>query len=196
MREPDFASAVALCCKIHYANANMAAEMAAIVAALGSDNTTHDRTIEAPAAGSALVIAPPNGIAAPTAGWSTRFGNDIRLLINEAKGGNLNNSQIISGLDDALGVVHKPGVIDVPYASANASPPIVGTVVSVTNGNWTGAPTGYAYQWKRDGTTNLGTAANYTLVSADIGGHLITCVVTATNAQGSTVAPPSNAIST
>jgi hypothetical protein len=197
MREPDFAAEVALCCKIHYANVNQAAEMAAITAALATDNTTHDRTIEAPAAGSALVIGEVNGIAAPTAGWHTRFGNDIILLINEAKGAGLNNSQIISGLDDALGVIHKPGVIDVPYASANASPPIVGTVVSCTNGNWTGAPTGYTYQWTRDGT-NIGaaTAATNTLVSADIGGNLIRCVVTATNAQGSTIGPPSNAIGT
>ena len=196
MREPDFAGAAALCCKIHYANANLAAEMAAISAALGTDTTTHDRTIEAPAAASALVIAPPNGLVAPAAGWRSGFGNDILLLVNEAKGGNLSNSQIISGLDDALGVVHKPAVVDLPYASANAEPPVVGTVVTCTQGNWTGAPTSYTYQWKRDGATNLGAAASYTLVAADIGGHLITCIVAATNAQGSTVAPPSNAIST
>jgi hypothetical protein len=184
MREPDFACEVALCCKIHYANTNQQTEMAAIVTALGSDNTTHDATIEARSA--ALTIGPAQ----------SRFQNDLLLLVNQAKGGNLSNSQIISGLDDALGVVHAPGVIDIPFASANATTPIVGTVVSVTNGNWTGAPTGYAYQWKRDGTTNLGTAASYTLIAADIGGHQIACVVTATNANGSTAAPPSNAIGT
>jgi hypothetical protein len=186
MREPDFAGEVRICCAIHYANPNQATEMAAIAAALGTDNTTHDATIEARAA--ALTIREPPA--------NSRFQNDILLLVNQAKGGNLNNSQIISGLDDALGVAHKPGVIDIPYASANASPPVVGTQVSVTNGNWTGAPTSYTYQWKRDGTTNLGTAASYTLVSADIGGHQITCVVTAVNATGSTAAPPSNAIGT
>ncbi len=185
MREPDFAADVSLCCKIHYANPNQLTEMAAIVTALGSDNTTHDATIEARAA--ALTIGPAN----------TRFQNDLILLINEAKGGNLNNSQIISGLDDALGVVHKPGVIDIPYASANASPPIVGTVVSCTTGNWTGTPTSYTYQWTRDGATiAAATAASYTLVSADIGGHQIRCVVTAVNATGSTAAPPSNAVLT
>lgn len=184
MREPDFAGDVAICTKIHYANANQATEMAAIVTALGSDATTHDATIEARSA--ALTIGPSN----------TRFQNDILLLVNAAKAGNLSNSQIISGLDDAMGVLHKPGLIDIPHASANASPPIVGTVVSVTNGNWNGAPTGYTYQWKRDGSTNLGTAATYTLISADIGGHAITGVVAATNAQGTTVAPPSNAIQT
>ena len=185
MREPDFAGEVAICTKIHYANVNQATEMAAIVTALGSDNTTHDATIEARAA--ALTIGPAN----------TRFQNDLILLVNQAKAGNLNNNQIISGLDDALGVVHKPGVIDIPYASANASPAVVGTVVTVTNGNWTGAPTSYTYAWQRSGVAIGGaTAASYTLVSADIGGKQIACVVTAVNANGSTAAPPSNAIGT
>jgi hypothetical protein len=179
---------------IHRFNTNAAAEIAAIVAALASDNTAHDQTIEARSA--VLTVGAPNGLIAPAAGWKSRLGNDVILLINAGKGGNLNNSQIISAIDDAVGVAHAPAVINTPYASANASPPIVGTVVSVTTGNWTGSPTGYTYQWKRDGATNLGTSASYTLIAADIGGHQISCVVTATNATGSTAAPPSNFIST
>jgi hypothetical protein len=209
MREPDFAAEVALLYNstgavsayggssvtgIHKWNTNAAAEFAALVAAVGSDATSHDQTIETRSL--ALTLGPPNGLVAPAAGWKSRLGNDMILLINEAKGAGLSNSQIIAGIDDAVGVAHAPGLIDIPYASANASPPIVGTVVSVTNGNWTGSPTSYTYQWKRDGTTNLGTAATYTLVSADIGGHQITCVVTAVNATGSTAAPPSNAVAT
>ena len=179
---------------IHKWATNAVAEITAIVTALGADATVHDQTIEARAA--ALTAGEPNGIVAPAAGWKSHLGNDLILLINAAKGGGLSNSQIISGIDDAVGVAHAPAVIDVPYAQANAKPPVVGTVCSVTNGNWTGSPTGYAYQWKRDGATNLGTAANYTLVAADIGGHQIGCVVTATNATGSTAAPISNQIST
>jgi surface protein len=69
---------------------------------------------------------------------------------------------------------------------------VVGNVLSTTNGTWTGSPTSYAYQWKR-GATNIGTNANtYTLVNADAG-QSITCVVTATNAGGSTPAT-SNAV--
>ena len=64
-REPDLAGEVALLyCNtgptsafggsnvtgIHKWNTNAGAEIAAIVAALGSDNTTHDQTIEARAA--------------------------------------------------------------------------------------------------------------------------------------------------
>ena len=63
----------------------------------------------------------------------------------------------------------------------------VGDVLTTTNGTWTGSPTSYAYQWKR-GATNVGANANtYTLVSADAGLNM-TCVVTATNATGSTPA--------
>jgi surface protein len=69
---------------------------------------------------------------------------------------------------------------------------VVGNVLSTTNGTWTNSPTSYAYQWKR-GATNIGTNANaYTLVNADAG-QSITCVVTATNAGGSTPAT-SNAV--
>ena len=78
---------------------------------------------------------------------------------------------------------------DVPMISGTAA---VGSTLNCTMGNWTGEPTSYTYQWKR-GTTNRGTGASYTVVAADAGGSL-TCVVTATNAAGSTAAPPSNAI--
>jgi hypothetical protein len=183
-REPDFQNEIALVMGIHYANTNRTAELATITAALASDTTTHDATMETPAA----ALQP--GLAT-----HTRFTNDILLVVNEGKGGNLTNSQMIAAIDAVAGVASAPGLIDIPYASANASPPIVGTVCSVTNGNWVGTPTSYTYQWKRDGT-NIGgaTSATYTLVSADTGGHQITCVVTATNATGSTAAPPSNAI--
>jgi hypothetical protein len=180
---------------IHKFATNAVAEITAIVAALGSDATVHDQTIEARAA--TLTTGEVNGIVAPAAGWKSRLGNDLILLINAAKGGGLSNSQIISGIDDAVGVAHAPAVIDIPYAQANAKPPIIGTACSVTNGNWTGSPTGYTYQWTRDGTNiSAATAATYTLVAADVGGHQIRCVVTATNATGSTIAPPSNLIQT
>ena len=70
----------------------------------------------------------------------------------------------------------------------------VADVLTTTDGTWTGTPTSFSYQWKR-GATNIGTNANtYTLVSADAGTN-ITCVVTATNATGSTPAT-SNIIAT
>jgi len=63
----------------------------------------------------------------------------------------------------------------------------LGSVLTSTTGTWTNSPTSYTYQWKR-GATNIGTNANtYTLVAAD-SGAAITCVVTATNALGSSSA--------
>jgi hypothetical protein len=63
----------------------------------------------------------------------------------------------------------------------------IGDLLTTTNGTWSGTPTSFSYQWKR-GATNIGTNANtYTIVTADAGTN-ITCVVTATNATGSTPA--------
>lgn len=71
---------------------------------------------------------------------------------------------------------------------------VVGTLLTCTMGNWEGKPTSYAYQWKR-GSTDIGDGSPaYTAVDEDAGQD-ITCVVTATNAAGSTVAAPSNVIS-
>jgi hypothetical protein len=82
-----------------------------------------------------------------------------------------------------------PMVVDVPHVS-QATP----DTLNCTMGNWRGVPTGYAYQWQRDGTTPVGDGTDTYVCSAPDAGTSITCVVTATNANGSTVAPPSNAI--
>ena len=80
-----------------------------------------------------------------------------------------------------------------PPAPVNSTLPVISgtttidSVLTSTNGTWTNSPTSYSYQWKR-GATNIGTNANtYTLVVADSTAE-ITCVVTATNATGSTPA--------
>jgi len=83
-----------------------------------------------------------------------------------------------------------PVNVDVPHISGTAT---VGSTLTATMGNWTGAPGTYAYQWRR-GTTNVGTNSSTYVVQAGDTGASITCVVTATNAAGSTTAPPSNAI--
>jgi hypothetical protein len=191
LRQPDFAAEVAAVIKKYPFKGSTAInnELALITAALATDVTTHSKVIEAP----------------PTAlnvhyEANTPFSDAINLIVNKGKAGNLTVVQMLAGIDDGIGLAHKPAHVDIPYASATATPPIVGTVCNVTTGNWVGIPTSYTYQWKRDGVTNIGTTnsatAPYTLIAADIGGHLITCVVTATNASGSTAAPPSNAILT
>ena len=80
-----------------------------------------------------------------------------------------------------------PKNVDVPFASQT------GATLNCTMGNWEGEPTEYWYQWKLDGA-NAGTnAANYAVQPADVG-KSATCIVTARNAQGETLAPPSNAV--
>ena len=70
----------------------------------------------------------------------------------------------------------------------------LGSVLTTTNGTWTGtAPITFSYQWKRGGVSIGGaTASTYTLVAADSSAN-ITCEVTGTNVAGS-VAANSNTI--
>jgi hypothetical protein len=90
-----------------------------------------------------------------------------------------------------------PTVVTIPYASADTTPPAVGTRCSCTMGTWTGEPTSYAYQWTLDGADIDGANdSTLTLEATEIGGKSVACVVTATNAMGSTTAPSSNAIAT
>ena len=63
-------------------------------------------------------------------------------------------------------------------------------ILTATMGEWTGEPTTYSYQWKVDGAVVGTDAATHTVTSADAG-KVATCIVTATNAMGSTAAPPS-----
>lgn len=81
-----------------------------------------------------------------------------------------------------------PVNVDVPYVQQE------GADLTCTMGNWQGEPTSYAYKWMRDGTNVSGaTSAAYTTLESDVG-KSFTCTVTATNAMGETVAPPSNAV--
>jgi hypothetical protein len=82
--------------------------------------------------------------------------------------------------------------IDVPSVQPEGTA-AAGDTLTCTMGNWTGEPTAYAYQWLSDGESELGTGDSYTVVASD-SGTSISCVVTATNANGSTAAPPSNAV--
>jgi hypothetical protein len=77
---------------------------------------------------------------------------------------------------------------DVPYAEQLAGE------LRCTMGNWEGEPDQYEYAWHRDGTfVTSGTGSSYAVMTEDVG-TTFTCVVTATNAQGATVAPPSNGV--
>jgi hypothetical protein len=83
---------------------------------------------------------------------------------------------------------------DVPHLQPEGTV-AVGTTLTCTMGNWdnmSAEPHSYALAWQSDGAPNSQSGETYAVLPPDIG-HVITCVVTATNAAGSTVAPPSNA---
>lgn len=88
-----------------------------------------------------------------------------------------------------------PGGAATPGAPTNTTVPAVtqtGTTLNCTMGTWGGEPTSYAYAWKLDDVAAGSDAATYEVQAGDVG-KSATCVVTATNAAGSTAAPPSNA---
>jgi len=66
-----------------------------------------------------------------------------------------------------------------------------GSILVAGNGNWTGSPTSYAYEWQRCDTSGGGCvpiagadSVRYTVASADVG-HRLRVAVTATNSAGS-----------
>jgi hypothetical protein len=71
-------------------------------------------------------------------------------------------------------------------APAVSGIPVAGATLTCSTGTWTGSPTAYSYNWRKGGTT-LGALdqATYKVALADETGS-IDCVVTATNAGGST----------
>ena len=98
----------------------------------------------------------------------------------------------ISGWSGAVLVIPGSPVNTVaPVASGTLT---VGSTLSCTTGTWTNSPTGYAYQWLRNGVNISGaTSGSYVVVAADAGTS-VRCTVTASNAIGSTSAT-SNALS-
>jgi hypothetical protein len=84
----------------------------------------------------------------------------------------------------------------VPAAPTNVTLPHVsqtGNALHCTMGEWTHDPTSYAYQWQLDGADVGTNSPDYTRTVGDIG-QTATCTVTASNATGSTAAPPSNGV--
>jgi hypothetical protein len=96
-------------------------------------------------------------------------------------------------IDADIPVTDPPTVIDAPFVSQTGAG--TGSTVNCTLGNWNGAPTSRTYQWKKDGV-NIGTSApSYTLLAADVG-HIFLCIMTATNAIGTSGPVSSNQIVT
>ena len=88
---------------------------------------------------------------------------------------------------EGLSATGVPVNVDVPYVEQS------GAALTCTMGNWEGEPDQYEYQWRLDGVDVPGEGDTLPVTSADAG-KLATCVVTASNATGSTEAPPSNEV--
>ncbi len=112
------------------------------------------------------------------------IGNTITCTVTATNTGGSTN-QISNTTATVISNLAAPVNTVAPVVSASGPPYYVGTVFSTTDGTWTNTPTSYAYQWKVNGS-NVGTNTNsYTCVEADVTLD-VTCVVTATNAAGST----------
>ena len=112
----------------------------------------------------------------------------LLLLTADWLNGDRTHAAEIAGILASLTAAVGPPVnVDVPAVTQT------GATLFCTMGNWTGSPTGYAYAWHQDGVVNGATDPTYAVTPED-SGHSLACVVTATNALGSTDAPQSNAI--
>jgi hypothetical protein len=141
----------------------------------------------------ALTPAPKADAKASTKGASTRSAADdqlklLLLLSTDWLNGDRTHSAEIGALTASLaGAQSAPVNVDVPYVSQT------GATLFCTMGNWSGEPASYAYAWDMDGVAAGGTDPTYAVQPGDVG-KSATCAVTATNAQGSTAAPMSNAV--
>jgi hypothetical protein len=112
----------------------------------------------------------------------------LLLLAADWSNNDRTHAREIASLTASMSGAQAPPVnIDVPFVSQT------GNVLSCTMGNWTGEPTGYTYAWHNDGVANGATDPTYN-IQPDDSGHGMACVVSATNAHGTTNAPMSNAV--
>ncbi len=109
--------------------------------------------------------------------------NDEIYSMNANGSGQINLTGSPAGEGDpSWAALWPPSNTDLPVISGT---PHEGQQLSCSEGTWDDDPTGFAYQWQRDGSSISGaTDATYTLDGADAG-RAITCRVTATNAAGS-----------
>ena len=95
----------------------------------------------------------------------------------------------------------------IPAPPSNLTAPVVtgtartGETLTTSNGSWSGAPTSYAYQWKRSATLNgvysdiaASTSSTYVVTEFDVG-YFIKASVTATNGLGTSSPALSSATS-
>jgi hypothetical protein len=127
--------------------------------------------------------------------------NTERLEYYVVPGGAIYRNWVLTSSDSVvpeIAITFVPGDVGIaPPTNINppnvSGPAQVNGVLTTTNGTWANAPTVFAYQWQSSGV-DVGTDdANYTVQQSDVG-NLITCIVTATNGNGSTPATSNQVI--
>lgn len=164
----NFNSQIAQTTRGHKWNPNRATELNAIAAALATDPSRYDTT----------VTAAPAALR-PGLATHTKFTNDILLVVNRGKSGRLTPLSMGNAITAGLSKILPPVNTSVPAVSGT-------TTLTCTMGNWTYAPTGYAYQWMRGATPIGGATTNTYVVTPTDSGTSVSCRVTASNAAGST----------
>lgn len=153
---------------------------------------THRNDERSHASGSTQQPAPSRAGARSTPAPRDAAADQLRLLMLLTADW-LNNDRThareIAALAAAMAGAQGPPVnVDVPAVT------LTGATAACTMGNWSGEPTEYAYVWHRDGVAIEGASGATYAVTPEDSGHSVACVVTATNAQGATAAPMSNAV--
>jgi hypothetical protein len=171
----DFSGQIQLVGMIHKWYATRAAELNAIVAALGTDATRRSTELQT---GPTQVLRPGHRL-------NTRFTNDIMLIVNAGKGGNLLPSAMATAITAVMSKFLIPVNTVAPVVSGTAT---VGSVLTSTTGTWLYAPTRYFYQWTRNGSAIGTNTPTYTTVAAD-SGTSVRCTVFAYNPAGDANAP-------
>jgi hypothetical protein len=111
-------------------------------------------------------------------------GHALRVSVTASN----NGGSSVATSNPTTAVVAPPTNTSLPTISGSA---VVGQTLTASTGGWSGAPTSYAYQWRRCDSTGAAcasisgaTSKSYTLQSADAG-RTLRIVVTATNVAGS-----------
>jgi hypothetical protein len=156
-------------------NPNRLAIATNLATALNPDTTTRSAEVQTAPAG----LRPGNAA-------NGKMLNDLLLIVNRGKGGNLTPLAMSNAITAALSTINPPANTAAPVASATSLSVAANGVVSVTVGTWNYVPTSYQYQWYRGGTPIAGATNNSRPLSVADETFMISCRVTAENAAGAT----------
>jgi PKD repeat protein len=134
---------------------------------------------------------------ATIAGWSWNFGDGTSSSLQNpshtytapgvytvtltATDSNGETDQVSHSVTVGARVTGPPVTVAAP---AILGAPVAGRTLTCQTGAWTNNPTGFSYQWFRDGTPVDGAAASAYSVAAIDEGNTLTCAVTASNTVG------------